>query len=49
MEQDRKCPHCGTYVPVYDSMADVLERMEGRIEELEDEVKALKIGDGLGA
>ncbi|AFU86739.1 hypothetical protein D869_gp175 [Caulobacter phage CcrRogue] len=49
VENERKCPHCGGDVPVYDSLADVLERMEGKIEELQEEVRVLREGDDLGS
>uniref|UniRef100_A0AB74UN21 Uncharacterized protein n=1 Tax=Caulobacter phage BL57 TaxID=3348355 RepID=A0AB74UN21_9VIRU len=42
MEGQRRCYACGKDVPVYDDLADVLERMESRIDDLEAEVKALK-------
>ncbi|AFU87783.1 hypothetical protein CcrKarma_gp266 [Caulobacter virus Karma] len=42
VERERRCYACGKDVPVYDDLADILERMEGRIDDLEAEVKALK-------
>ncbi|ARB14474.1 hypothetical protein Ccr5_gp254 [Caulobacter phage Ccr5] len=44
VERESRCYACGKDVPVYDDLADVLERMESRIDDLEAEVKALKEG-----
>lgn len=41
VDQRRECPHCGKYSEVYDSVADVIERLEGRVEELEEIVRRL--------
>lgn len=41
VDQRRECPHCGKYNEVYDTMADVVERLESRIEDLEEAIKRL--------